>query len=109
MSPQVVQSLAAGAVRILPVLGGVDLLRTYRGFRPFSPDHLPIIGPDPRVHGVIHACGHEGAGVGLAAATGFLVARHLDGAAVPEGLPVTPFLPDRLLPGRTVRLPAEAS
>ncbi|MEO3935492.1 FAD-dependent oxidoreductase [Dermatophilaceae bacterium Soc4.6] len=109
MSPRVVHRLAAGAVRILPVLAGVDLLRTYRGFRPYSPDHLPIIGPDPRVHGVIHACGHEGAGVGLAAATGFLVARHLDGAPVPDGLPVTPFLPDRLLRGGPLRVPAEAS
>jgi len=115
MSPEVVRRLAAGAVRVLPVLGGVDLMRTYRGFRPYSPDHLPIIGPDPRVQGVIHAVGHEGAGVGLAAATGFLVARHLDGGPVPHGMPVTAFLPDRLVTrqeheqGQGRRLSAEAS
>lgn len=109
MSPQAVTRLAAGAVRLLPVLARVDLMRVYRGFRPYCPDHLPVIGPDPRVDGVVHACGHEGAGVGLAAATGYLVARHLDGTAVPDGMPVDPFLPDRLLPGWGRSGPARAS
>lgn len=97
MSPQVVARLAAGAVAIFPFLREVDLLRVYRGFRPYCPDHLPVIGPDPRVPGVIHACGHEGAGIGLAAATGYLVARHLDGGPMPDGVPVSAFLPDRLV------------
>ena len=44
------------------------------------PDHLPVIGPDPRVPGLSHACGHEGAGIGLAPATGDLVAAALTGA-----------------------------
>ena len=59
-----------------------------------------MIGPDPRVPGVLHACGHEGAGIGLAAATGLLVARHLDGADV-EGVRREAFLPDRFLVGGT--------
>jgi glycine/D-amino acid oxidase-like deaminating enzyme len=46
----------------------------YRGFRPYCPDHLPVIGADDRVPGLYHACGHEGAGIGLAPATGLLVA-----------------------------------
>ena len=48
---------------------GVQAIRAYRGFRPYCPDHLPVIGPDPRVPGLLHACGHEGAGIGLAPAT----------------------------------------
>ena len=38
---------------------------------------LPVIGADSRVPGVFHACGHEGAGIGLAPATGFVVAQQI--------------------------------
>jgi glycine/D-amino acid oxidase-like deaminating enzyme len=76
----VVRRLAAQAVRLFPVLADVALLRSYAGFRPYCPDHLPVIGPDPRAPGLLHACGHEGAGVGLAAATGHLLARVLTGS-----------------------------
>ena len=77
MSLRVVRRLAAQAVDLFPVLADVSLLRTYLGFRPYCPDHLPIIGEDPRVPGLVHACGHEGAGIGLAAATAELLAQHL--------------------------------
>ncbi|OSP28036.1 FAD-dependent oxidoreductase, partial [Streptomyces sp. 13-12-16] len=82
-----------GAPRLFPFLSGVRALRAYAGFRPYLPDHLPAIGPDPRVPGLFHACGHEGAGIGLATGTGLLIARALTGGA-PE-LDLTPFRPDR--------------
>src|SRR5919202_1553042 len=44
----VVRRLAAQAVRLFPVLADVALLRSYAGFRPYCPDHLPAIRPDPR-------------------------------------------------------------
>jgi glycine/D-amino acid oxidase-like deaminating enzyme len=90
---QVVRVLAAQAVRLFPVLADISLLRVYRGFRPYCPDHLPVIGPDPRVAGLVHACGHEGAGIGLAPATGALIADLLAGRT-PE-LDPTPFRPGR--------------
>jgi len=65
--------------RIFPFLAAVRLMRTYCGFRPYCPDHLPVIGPDPRVPGVFHACGHEGAGIGLAPGTGALISELLTG------------------------------
>ncbi|MFI9612234.1 NAD(P)/FAD-dependent oxidoreductase [Streptomyces sp. NPDC052023] len=89
----VVRALAAGAVRLFPFLERVRAIRTYAGFRPYLPDHLPAIGPDPRVPGLLHACGHEGAGIGLATGTGHLLAQVLTGQ-VPE-LDLTPFRPDR--------------
>ncbi|MYS82914.1 NAD(P)/FAD-dependent oxidoreductase [Embleya scabrispora] len=89
----VLRRLAAQAIELFPFLAGVSVLRAYRGFRPYCPDHLPVIGPDPRVPGLWHACGHEGAGVGLAPATGHLVARGLTGKD-PEFDP-TPFAPTR--------------
>lgn len=92
----VVRRLAAQALRLFPVLADVVLLRTYSGFRPYCPDHLPVIGPDPRAPGLLHACGHEGAGVGLAAGTGHLLAQVLTGAA--PDLDLAPFRPERFAP-----------
>ena len=95
MSPEIVQALARQAIALFPFLAQTQLLRVYRGFRPYCPDHLPVIGPDPRVSGVLHACGHEGAGIGLAPATAQLITAHLTGAA--PIMDPTPFLPDRLI------------
>ena len=93
LSVDVVRRLAAQAVRLFPFLADVALMRVYRGFRPYCPDHLPVIGADPRVPGLFHACGHEGAGIGLAPATGLLLAQLLTGAA--PGLDPIPFTPTR--------------
>ncbi len=68
------REMAAKAIRLFPVLADVPVMRAYGGFRPYTPDHLPVIGPDPRVPGLWHATGHEGAGIGLAPATGALLA-----------------------------------
>jgi D-hydroxyproline dehydrogenase subunit beta len=89
----VLRRLATQAVALFPFLSAVHAIRAYRGFRPFSPDHLPVIGPDPRLPGLIHACGHEGAGICLAPATGDLVASALTGA--PPAVDPTPFGPGR--------------
>ncbi|MGX1880778.1 NAD(P)/FAD-dependent oxidoreductase [Streptomyces sp. NPDC055287] len=90
----VVRRLAAQATELFPVLGRVSAIRGYLGFRPYLPDHLPAIGPDARVPGLHHACGHEGAGIGLATGTGYVIAQALTGAATPD-LDLAPFRPDR--------------
>ncbi|KOX50096.1 NAD(P)/FAD-dependent oxidoreductase [Streptomyces sp. NRRL F-7442] len=99
LNTAVVARLAAQACRLFPFLRGVHLMRAYRGFRPYCPDHLPVIGPDPRVPGVVHACGHEGAGIGLAPGTGALVTAHLLGRPWRGADPAahTGLLPDRFL------------
>lgn len=89
----IVQRLASQAIGVFPVLAGVSLLRTYGGFRPYCPDHLPVIGPDLRVPGLLHACGHEGAGIGLAAATGDLIADSIVGDAL--SMDIAAFSPAR--------------
>ncbi|GGV52612.1 oxidoreductase [Streptomyces griseoflavus] len=93
LSLPAVRALAAGATRLFPFLSRVRALRTYAGFRPYLPDHLPAIGPDPRAPGLFHACGHEGAGIGLATGTGLLIAQALTGRT--PDLDLTPFRPDR--------------
>jgi D-hydroxyproline dehydrogenase subunit beta len=93
LSVPVLRRLAAQATALFPVLGRVRLIRAYCGFRPYCPDHLPVIGADPRAEGVLHACGHEGAGIGLAPATGTMIANLLTGAASPVS--PDPFRPAR--------------
>jgi D-hydroxyproline dehydrogenase subunit beta len=95
LSVPVVRALSLGAVRLFPFLRDVKLLRVYRGFRPYCPDHLPVIGADPRIDGVLHACGHEGAGIGLAPATATMVAGLLTGISLPVN--PEPFSPERFV------------
>lgn len=93
----VLSRLAAQAVALFPALAAVRAIRSYCGFRPYCPDHLPVIGADPRAPGLYHACGHEGAGIGLAPATGHLLAQALTGG--PPDLDLHPFRPDRFRSG----------
>jgi D-hydroxyproline dehydrogenase subunit beta len=93
ISWEAVQRIAAGAVSVFPFLARTQALRTYSGFRPYCPDHLPVIGPDPRAPGLFHAVGHEGAGIGLAPASGKLIAQAALGTATE--LSLQPFSPSR--------------
>ncbi|MFC5289737.1 NAD(P)/FAD-dependent oxidoreductase [Actinokineospora guangxiensis] len=93
ISVPVLRELAAKAVALFPFLANVAAMRAYGGFRPYAPDHLPVIGEDPRLPGLWHATGHEGAGIGLAAATGRLVTDLLMGRE--SAVDPTPFRPDR--------------
>jgi glycine/D-amino acid oxidase-like deaminating enzyme len=52
-----------------------------------------VIGRDPRLPGLFHACGHEGAGIGLAPATGHLITQLLTGTT--PDLDLSPFRPER--------------
>lgn len=65
--------IAGKALRLFPFLAEASIMRSYGGFRPFMPDHLPVIGEDPRMPGLWHATGHEGAGIGLSLATADLL------------------------------------
>ncbi|MFH8796542.1 NAD(P)/FAD-dependent oxidoreductase [Streptomyces sp. NPDC017941] len=96
LSTEVLGRLARGAARLFPVLARVRVLRTYAGFRPYLPDHLPAVGADSRAPGLLHACGHEGAGIGLAPATGALIAALVAGDEPPlAGADLRLFRPER--------------
>lgn len=96
VSLDVVRAIAGRAVRFLPSMAGKRVIRSYAGLRPWSPDHLPLIGPAPGVPGFYLATGHEGAGIGLAPITGQLIAGWLTGS---QELPsfATAVRPDRIL------------
>lgn len=89
----VLRRLAAQAISLFPVLQKVQLLRAYHGFRPYAPDHLPVIGEDPLVPGLWHAAGHEGAGIGLAPATAELITAQVVGSTT--FMDAGPFSPAR--------------
>jgi glycine/D-amino acid oxidase-like deaminating enzyme len=72
--------IAAKALCLFPFLADAAVMRSYGGFRPFMPDHLPVIGEDPRMPGLWHAAGHEGAGIGLSLATAELIRDLMQGA-----------------------------
>jgi glycine/D-amino acid oxidase-like deaminating enzyme len=89
-------AIARRAARFFPILNDARALRVYAGLRPLTPDHVPIIGPFAEAPNICVATGHEGAGIGLAPATGELVAAWHTGA--PSSVPIGWFSPDRFAP-----------
>jgi glycine/D-amino acid oxidase-like deaminating enzyme len=89
-------AIARRAARFFPILNDARALRVYAGLRPLTPDHIPIIGPFAEAPNICVATGHEGAGIGLAPATGELVAAwHTN---TPTAIPIHWFSPDRFAP-----------
>ncbi|MFJ9174144.1 NAD(P)/FAD-dependent oxidoreductase [Streptomyces sp. NPDC102360] len=93
LRPDALSAIAAKALRLFPSLADVSVMRAYGGFRPYVPDHLPVIGPDPRLAGLWHVGGHEGAGIGLSVGTARLVRDLL--LDRPTEIDATPFRVDR--------------
>jgi len=93
VSLPVLAQMAAQAISLFPVLATVKVMRSYLGFRPYCPDHLPVIGHDSRAPGLWHASGHEGAGIGLSVGTAKLLASALTGGRTEVDL--SPFDPAR--------------
>ncbi len=81
------------ALDFLPRLAGVAALRGWTGFRPATPDNLPLIGPWPEVPGLWIAGGHEGLGITTSLATARLLADLVTGRR-PE-IDAAPFAPER--------------
>lgn len=73
LNVDVLSEVAAKAIRLFPFLAEVSVIRSYGGFRPYMPDHLPVISADHRMPGLWHATGHEGAGIGLSLATANII------------------------------------
>lgn len=75
------QRLSAAAIALMPTLAASELVETWAGFRPTTPDHLPVLGPIPHLAGVWVASGHHRNGILLAPLTGELIARALTSGA----------------------------
>jgi len=84
------------AATFLPGLRDVRALRSWTGFRPATPDKLPLIGAWPALEGVWIAAGHEGLGITMATGTADIIVAGIVGAASP--VDPEPFRPDRAMP-----------
>jgi glycine/D-amino acid oxidase-like deaminating enzyme len=81
------------AVRYVPGLAGLSIIRVWTGHRAATPDGLPLIGPWPEVKGVFVAAGHEGLGITTSLGTARLIADTIAGRET--GIPLEPYLPSR--------------
>jgi glycine/D-amino acid oxidase-like deaminating enzyme len=84
VSWEVLQALARRATRFIPELARASLMRSYAGLRPWSPDHLPLIGPLEGFNGLYIATGHEGAGICLAPVSGEIISKWIAEGGEPE-------------------------
>lgn len=77
--PEVIRAMARRAIRFYPGIADFQIIRTYTGLRPWTPDHLPIVSGVEAIPGYYIAAGHEGDGISLAAVTGKLMSELLAG------------------------------
>jgi glycine oxidase len=84
--------LLGGALRIVPELEGAEVTRSWSNFRPYTRDHLPLIGR-VGMDGLIVASGHYRNGILLAPITARIVTALVLGQRPPLGL--GPFDPRR--------------
>jgi len=81
------------ACAFMPGLGDLTAVRTWTGFRPATPDKLPLIGQWPDTPGLWIAAGHEGLGIttslGTAAILADLISRR------EPAIDPSPYVPDR--------------
>ena len=90
---RVVGRMIERACAFMPALAHLTAVRTWTGFRPATPDKLPLIGRWPEVPGLWIAAGHEGLGITTSLGTAAVLADLIAGRepAVDAGA----FAPDR--------------
>lgn len=87
-----IKAILSRAIRLMPILKNAKCIRIFSGFRPFSPDKKPLLGPSRKIKGFIVAAGHGDKGFGWMS-TGKLLVDHLLGRK--SFLPIKPFRFDR--------------
>jgi glycine/D-amino acid oxidase-like deaminating enzyme len=81
------------AFEYMPDLNLLSAIRVWTGFRPATPDKLPLIGPSPEDPSVLVAAGHEGLGITTSLATAKLICAQILGQR--PAIPIQPYLPSR--------------
>ncbi len=93
VSPRVLARMLERAASYMPCLRGLCAIRVWTGFRPSTPDKLPLIGEWE--NGVFVAAGHEGLGITTSLGTGRLLADLVTGRT--PGIDPAPFAPRRVM------------
>ncbi|HEU4723290.1 MAG TPA: FAD-dependent oxidoreductase [Gemmatimonadaceae bacterium] len=95
LNRRVLAAMLDRAVAFMPALATVSVIRTWTGFRPATPDKLPLIGAWPATPGLWIAAGHEGLGITTSLGTAQLVADLVAGREPP--IDAAPYAPTRAL------------
>ncbi len=69
-----INGLLRAAQRVVPEFRDANLVESWAGLRPGTPDDLPILGTDPQISGVYYATGHFRNGILLSPVTAELMA-----------------------------------
>ncbi|MGB8654028.1 MAG: glycine oxidase ThiO [Candidatus Acidiferrales bacterium] len=72
VTPEGLRKIMDAAAEMIPALADAEIVETWAGLRPGSPDELPILGPT-RTEGLLAATGHYRNGILLAPVTAKLV------------------------------------
>ncbi len=81
-----IRSLLPFVHSVLPGTAAQSVQREWMGYRPSTPDSLPVIGPSARSQHVIYAFGHGHLGLTLSAVTAELVTAMVNGDTPPFDL-----------------------
>ena len=73
ITPQGITRILSMAMELVPALSAAEIVETWSGLRPDSPDHLPILGPTD-LQGLVIATGHYRNGILLTPITAKLIA-----------------------------------
>lgn len=92
----VLEAMLGRAVEMLPALAGCAAVRAWTGFRPATPDALPLVGAWEPVDRLWIAAGHEGLGITTATGTAEILAALIAGRTPP--IDASPFRPGRAMP-----------
>ena len=95
VNPRIVRLMLMRARDFMPALANATLLRTWTGFRPATPDKLPLIGPWEAIPGLWIAAGHEGLGITMALGTAQLIADLIAGRET--AIDAAPYAPSRVV------------
>lgn len=90
---RVVARMVERACAFMPGLAQLTAVRTWIGFRPATPDKLPLIGRWPDTPGLWVAAGHEGLGITTSLGTAALLADLVAGRV--PAIEASAYAPDR--------------
>jgi len=82
-------ALRRGAAEYLHEPEGPAVVEEWYGWRPMTPDDLPVLGRTPQADNLVLATGHGMLGVSMSAITGFLISEVVTGQ--PPSLDLAPY------------------
>jgi sarcosine oxidase subunit beta len=77
VTPEGIRAILDHAISMIPTIENLNIIRSFAGLRPYTPDGLPILGGVSGLKGFVNAAGHEGDGIALSPITGALSAKFI--------------------------------